>query len=55
MITPEGVIKVLDFGLAAVAPSSGGESHAVTNSRTLRLSPTTAGAEAIENAMRCWK
>ena len=42
MITPEGVIKVLDFGLAAVAPSDG-ESHAASDSPTLTLSPTTAG------------
>ena len=42
MITPEGVIKVLDFGLAAVAPSDG-ESHGTSNSPTLTLSPTTAG------------
>ncbi|HEV2201007.1 MAG TPA: protein kinase [Bryobacteraceae bacterium] len=43
MITPEGVVKVLDFGLAAVSPPSSGESHAATNSPTLTMSPTSAG------------
>src|SRR5271169_776610 len=41
MITPTGVIKVLDFGLAAVAQSSD-PSHPA-NSPTLTISPTRAG------------
>jgi len=42
MITPAGVIKVLDFGLAAVAPASVGESDP-TNSPTLTMRATQAG------------
>src|SRR5229473_2275492 len=42
MITPEGVVKVLDFGLAAVAPASAGESDAA-NSPTLTMGATQAG------------
>jgi serine/threonine-protein kinase len=41
MITPAGVVKVLDFGLAAVAPSS--DSSNPANSPTLTISPTRAG------------
>jgi dipeptidyl aminopeptidase/acylaminoacyl peptidase/predicted Ser/Thr protein kinase len=41
MITPEGVVKVLDFGLAAVAQSSDPSNPA--NSPTLTISPTRAG------------
>ena len=41
MITPAGVIKVLDFGLAAVAQSSDPSNPA--NSPTLTISPTRAG------------
>jgi eukaryotic-like serine/threonine-protein kinase len=41
MITPAGVVKVLDFGLAAVAQSSDPSSPA--NSPTLTISPTRAG------------
>src|ERR1700756_4390810 len=42
-ITPEGVVKILDFGLAAVAhPSSGDPSNAAT-SPTFTMSPTRAG------------
>jgi len=41
MITPEGVVKVLDFGLAAVAQSSNPSDPA--NSPTLTISPTRAG------------
>jgi serine/threonine protein kinase len=41
MITPAGVIKVLDFGLAAVAQSS--DSSNPANSPTLTISPTRAG------------
>ena len=33
MITPEGVVKVLDFGLAAVAPASARESDAANSPR----------------------
>jgi Tol biopolymer transport system component len=41
MITPAGVVKVLDFGLAAVAQSSDPSNPA--NSPTLTISPTRAG------------
>jgi WD40 repeat protein len=40
MVTPQGVVKVLDFGLAAVAQAASGDS---TNSPTLTISPTRAG------------
>ena len=42
MITPEGVVKVLDFGLAAVSQPSA-DSSAGTNVATLTMSPTSAG------------
>ena len=41
MVTPAGVVKVLDFGLAAVAQSSDPSNPA--NSPTLTISPTRAG------------
>jgi serine/threonine protein kinase len=41
MITPAGVVKVLDFGLAAVAQSS--DPSNPVNSPTLTISPTRAG------------
>ncbi len=41
MITPAGVVKVLDFGLAAVAQSS--DSSDPAHSPTLTISPTRAG------------
>ena len=41
MITPAGVVKLLDFGLAAVAQSSDPSNPA--NSPTLTISPTRAG------------
>jgi len=43
MITPAGVVKVLDFGLAAVASASAGDSGDAANSPTLTMSPTHAG------------
>jgi serine/threonine protein kinase len=43
MITPEGVVKVLDFGLAAVAPNSSPDAHAGSEAPTLTMSPTSAG------------
>jgi Tol biopolymer transport system component len=41
LITPEGVVKVLDFGLAAVAPASADDSNPA-NSPTVTM-PTQAG------------
>src|ERR1700722_13177049 len=41
MVTPAGVVKVLDFGLAAVAQSS--DSSNPASSPTLTISPTRAG------------
>src|SRR5271167_3087644 len=41
MVTPAGIVKVLDFGLAAVAQSSDPSNPA--NSPTLTISPTRAG------------
>ena len=43
MITPEGVIKILDFGLAAVSEPSGTREGDPSQSPTLTLSPTRAG------------
>jgi len=40
MVTPQAVVKVLDFGLAAVAQKSSGDP---TTSPTLTISPTLAG------------
>src|SRR5262252_3619760 len=40
MVTAQGVVKVLDFGLAAVAQSSSGDP---STSPTLTISPTQAG------------
>ena len=37
MITPDGVVKVLDFGLAAMAPASG-DAPGATNSPTFTMS-----------------
>src|SRR5271167_3847565 len=42
MITADGVVKVLDFGLAKAAEESTGANDA-TNSPTLTMSPTRAG------------
>jgi Tol biopolymer transport system component/predicted Ser/Thr protein kinase len=43
MITPAGVVKVLDFGLAAVAQSQSSDPSNPANSPTLTISPTRAG------------
>ena len=43
MITPAGVVKVLDFGLASVAQTSAGDAGDPSNSPTLTISPTSAG------------
>jgi serine/threonine-protein kinase len=40
MVTPQGVVKVIDFGLAAVAQTSSGDP---TTSPTLTISPARAG------------
>ena len=42
MVTPDGVVKVLDFGLAAVAPASAGDSDPM-NSPTATMQATQAG------------
>jgi Tol biopolymer transport system component len=43
MITYAGVVKVLDFGLAAVTPASAGDGNNPASSPTLTISPTRAG------------
>ena len=43
MVTPDGTIKVLDFGLAAVTQLSQSEGEIGTNMATLTMSPTSAG------------
>src|SRR6202162_3563998 len=43
MITPAGVVKVLDFGLAAVTQPSGGRESEPSNSPTLTMRATQAG------------
>ena len=42
-IRPDGVVKVLDFGLAKVAPASAGESASPEDSPTLTMGATQAG------------
>jgi Tol biopolymer transport system component/predicted Ser/Thr protein kinase len=42
-VTPQGVVKVLDFGLAAIAQGSDGDASNPANSPTLTISPTRAG------------
>ena len=42
-VTPQGVVKVLDFGLAAIAQTSTGDASNPSNSPTLTISPTRAG------------
>jgi Tol biopolymer transport system component/predicted Ser/Thr protein kinase len=42
-VTPQGVVKVLDFGLAAIAQGSAGDASNPANSPTLTISPTRAG------------
>jgi serine/threonine protein kinase len=42
-VTPQGIVKVLDFGLAAIAQPSAGEASNPANSPTLTISPTRAG------------
>jgi len=42
-VTPQGVIKVLDFGLAAVGARSTANTGDLQNSPTLTISPTQAG------------
>jgi len=42
-VTPQGVVKVLDFGLAAIAQTSAGDASNSANSPTLTISPTRAG------------
>jgi serine/threonine-protein kinase len=42
-ITPDGVVKVLDFGLAAITQGSANSSADASVSPTLTISPTRAG------------
>src|SRR5580658_5996977 len=42
-LTPAGVVKILDFGLAKAAPSSPGDPSSLTISPTLSLTMTQAG------------
>jgi serine/threonine protein kinase len=42
-VTPQGVVKVLDFGLAAIAQTSTGGASNSANSPTLTISPTIPG------------
>jgi serine/threonine-protein kinase len=42
-VTPQGVVKVLDFGLAAIAQASAGGASNAANSPTLTISPTVPG------------
>jgi len=43
MVTPEGVVKVLDFGLAAIPQPSAGDAPNPADSPTLTISPTRIG------------
>jgi serine/threonine-protein kinase len=43
MITPEGSVKILDFGLAAVLQPSGSRAGDPNNSPTLTMAGTQAG------------
>jgi serine/threonine-protein kinase len=43
MITPEGVVKILDFGLATVSQESGASEGDPSQSPTMTLAPTRAG------------
>src|SRR6202140_3563681 len=43
MVTPDGVVKVLDFGLAAVAQGSASDASDPVNSPTLTMRATEAG------------
>ena len=42
-VTPQGVVKVLDFGLAAISQISPSDGSSPANSPTLTISPTMAG------------
>jgi serine/threonine protein kinase len=42
-VTPQGVVKVLDFGLAAIAQASAGGASNPADSPTLTISPTVPG------------
>ena len=47
MITPAGVVKVLDFGLAAITQRSAARESDPSNSPTLTMAATQAGMNAV--------
>jgi serine/threonine protein kinase len=42
-VTPDGTVKVLDFGLAKMAPAASSENVSATNSPTISMAATNAG------------
>ena len=50
-VTPQGVVKVLDFGLAAFSQPAGGDVSNPANSPTLTISPTMAALRARSQSL----